>query len=796
MHLRALLVPNLGALLTFALAAQHPVPSWQPQHGPTNEGEVAAAPPVPVTWLPGSRDGDTEQEDKARAAAKARVDLQRQLRVPGMFRTSAGVRADGDAVHGAGADYKVTFTNEGAVYTPALPRAPHNYPVTFRTVAFGRGAATTPVSAPALALDDCTVHYTRPEFVEKWHVRADGCKQSFLFDHLPAGDGDLVVRMQLTTELAPRVDGPDAMTLQLDGIGGVTIEDVLGFDAAGTRIQGSMAFDGAVLELRLPDDAVDRAVLPLVLDPIVGTTLTVVGSPDNTYDPDVAYDELSNVFLVVFTRQFSATDYDIHGQRVNLSGALSGGLVLIENSGGTIDVGGRVSTINSENTFLVVWRRDNGSADDIYGRAVRASDAALSAASTILVTSLDNLISPDVGGETSMADNEGILVWHDATTGEINAKQVSVTGGTSPALPTLAPFTTVVLIGDVSASWTNSLPAISEGNGDTGFHCIVWMRQFTSSANTTVRAAIVNRNLLVLENFLSVTSTATDNDNPDVDGNGRNWIVAWDREATTGNGDPGVIVRAIGWDPNAAVPSQGYFLTGDVVVEDDLGDPEFTPAVAWTGEGAFVAYVDTAIAPDDDIYATLLDLYTCAPCRSTQYVIDGSSDDSDTPSICSARSGGENNVRCLIAHRFNDITTPPAGSNPDIHAIRFDADEGSVANLGGGCGVGGTMGVSCAISPNPAFAFRLFGAAPSATSLLVLSPTTFSVGCGSCALIANPFTGFVAATGTTDALGNDSFGVPVPASVIGVVLAAQWIVAGSNCFGGFDFSNAVTVGIQ
>ncbi len=792
---RTLLVHSLTLLLPGIVLAQQPVPIGPGLSNPANEREAALAPPVPVTFLPGSRDGDPEQLAKLAGGASARAALERAARNPAMFRDAVGVLAEGDRIHGAGADYKITFERDRAVYTPALPPAPHNVPVEFRVQSFGRGSASNAVSAATIDLRGNTVSYRRPEFVETWDVRADGCKQSFRFDRLPEGGGDLVVSMQLATELTPRVDGPDAMSLLLDGIGGVTIKDVVGIDANGVHIQGSLQYEGTTLQLRLPAAAVDAAVLPLVLDPIVGTTLTVIASTFNTFDPDVAFDEASNLYLVVYARQFSATDFDIHAQRVTTGGVLSGGTVLIDNSGATIDTNGRVSTINSQNSFCVVWRRDNGAADDIYGRAVRAADGAMST-STILVASANNLGLPDIGGEATLSDNDGILVWVDFTTDEIRAKQVAIVGNTAPTNPTIAPFAAVVVIGDVAATWTNTLPAISESGGDTGNHCIVWQRQFTGTANTAIRAAIVDRNLVVLEDFMTVASTTNDNDSPDVDGNGRNWVVAWDREATSGNGDPGVIVRAIGWNPQGAAQAQGFFVSGDVVVEDDVGDIERTPAVAWTGDGVLVAYVDNVTATDNDIYANLLDLYTCALCRTTDYAIDTSNDNADQPAISSGRSGGENTVRCLIAHRFNDITSPPAGSNADIRAIRFDADEGSVSTLGGGCGVGGVLGVSCAISPNSAFTLRLLGAAPGAAGFLVLSPTTLNLSCGSCTLIPNPFTGFIASTGATNAMGSDTFSLPIPAAVVGASLNAQWLVAGTNCLGGFDLSTAIRVTVQ
>lgn len=776
--------PRLFALvlslsLPGALLAQDP--------GPGNEQEAALSPPVPVTWLPHSRDGDPQQLQKPLAARP------QQLRHPGAFR-SVGLQVDGDHIDGAGTDYKVTFDADRVLYTPALPPAPHNFPVDFRVQAFGRGGAAQTPSSAQLSRKGDTVLYTRPEFVESWELRPEGIKQSFTFDRLPQGDGDLVVRMQLQTELLPQIDGADAMSLNLAGIGGVSIKDVVGIDAAGVRIQGSLHYDAGVLELRLPDAAVDAAKLPLVLDPIVGTTLTVVASSYNTFDSDAAYDEAANLWIVVYARQFSTTDYDIHAQRINLDGTLNGGTVLIDNSGATIDTNGRVSTINSQNSFIVVWRRDNGTADDIYGRAVRASDAAMST-STILVTSSDNLGQPDIGGEATASDNDGILVWTDFTTGEINAKQVAIVANRAPALPTITPFATVVLVGDATG-YTNSSPAISETGGDTGNHCIVWMRQFTGTANTYVRAAIVSRNLAVLDSFLAVADAATgDHDNPDVDGNGRNWVVAWDREASSGSGDPGIYVRAIGWNSNATAPNQGYFVSGQVVVEDDLNDSEFTPAVAWTGDGVLVAYVDNATVGDDDIFANLIDLYTCALCRSTDYNIDITNDDADSPSIASCRSAGENNVRSLVSYRWNDITSPPTGSNADIRAIRFDADEGTISNLGGGCGTGGTAAASCAVSPNAAFTIRLRSAAPSGTNYLLLSPSTINLSCGACTLVPNPYAGFVS-IGTNNSLGDRSVSLPIPAAVVGASLVMQFVTTGSNCFGGFDLSNAVRITVQ
>lgn len=704
------------------------------------------------------------------------------------LRASAGLQVVDGVLWGGAHDYKVRFAKDGVTFTPALPAAPHNVPVEFAVESFGRGNALQPVSAAELRHEGLVASYVRPEFVESWELRADAAKQSFRFDRLPGGAGDLVVRLRMATSLQVQPLGADTLVLTLPDVGGMRIEQVVGIDANGARFSGSLRHDGGVLELRLPAADVDRAALPLVLDPLVGAVFQISNVAYDDLDADVAFDATNNVFLVVFQRTFSATDYDVHGQRVNLDGTLNGGRLLIENAGG-LQYGGRVANVNAADTFCVVYTLDSGTSDNIVGRAVRASDGAIGA-QTVLVDTANNLGTPDVGGEATTVDDEAIVVWEDFTTGEILAKQVTVNGTT----PSLAPFAATVVVGDVS-TWTNSGPEISKSGGDTGNHMIVWMRQFTGVTNTSVRGAIVDRNLGVLDNLV-LDSGSGDHDSPEVDGDGRNWVIAYDSEPTSGSGNTDIVAFAVGLDTTLPLGSQGVNRTGEVVVQGTSLN-EFGAGVCWTGEGALVTWTRTWSGSDTDVLGRLVDLFTCADCTGSLFAFNADTDRELTIRAASMQSGGANGTRCLAAWTFEDITSPPAGTTSYVQGRLFDADDGVGVNLGGACGGGGVATFSCMRTGNSAFRLRLLEATPSAATFAMIGYRSISRSCGSCTLVVDPWTGFVALAGSTTSAGEDSYLLAIPAnsSLSGFGIFAQWAVAGSGCVG-FDLSNAIRATIE
>jgi len=693
---------------------------------------------------------------------------------------------DGTLV-GGGPDYATRFVANGVEFTPALPTAERLHPMTMTVTGYGRGSAEIPAGDGLLSTDGFTANYRRAGFVESYEHRLDGLKQSFTFTQLPAGAGDLVVSMDVATDLQPLVVGNGLNFLQGDI--GISIGEVVGIDANGARCTGSMMFEGGSLEMRLPATFVNNAALPLVLDPLVGTEFNVSTAWNDT-DHDVAYDADNNLYCVTWRRFFSATSYGMRGQRVDDAGNLIGGFFGISTLGGFGTP--RVCNVATEDVFLCVYSFGG----DILGRAIQATATTVSVSTEAVIRdTADTLTNPDVGGE-SVFDNEGICVWQNATTGEIVAKQVNVDGDVTP--PTISPFAGVVVVGDIAATWSNNSPRISSSGGTTGNHCIVWNRQFTTAPETTIRAAIVNRNLGVLEDFIGVTNSPDgDSDLPSVDGDGLNWIVAWENEATPASGDNNVQARAIGLNTNATAPNQGFLASGIVDVEAGINDDERVANVCWMGNSVLITYEDeTPTAGDYDVFAQPVDIFTALDCDVRSLVAAAGGDQGPIRAASKATGGGTADD-ALIVWSLRDLTT----NDGEGFGRRFRADDGISTNLGGGCGNDGENFADCAIAGNTGFNARLRGSVPSATTFWVVSPSRLDFACGSCTLIPDPWTGFTIGS-TTDTRGDASIAVSIPGgtALVGATFLHQWITlqAGTpacTTFGA-DLSDALETEIQ
>ena len=106
-------------------------------------------------------------------------------------------------LHGGGPDYRVQSEDGVVIFTPALGGAVQSQPLAFRFESVRRGGKTLIVAEPAApSRAGKIVSYAHKGGVrERYEVRADGVHQTFVFDALPPGRGDLIVRGRITTGL-------------------------------------------------------------------------------------------------------------------------------------------------------------------------------------------------------------------------------------------------------------------------------------------------------------------------------------------------------------------------------------------------------------------------------------------------------------------------------------------------------------------------------------------------------------------------------------------------------------------
>ncbi len=676
-------------------------------------------------------------------------------------------RGDGGALVAVGPSYKASLGAEGIVFTPATPEAPHDYPFEMRVTGYGRATADRrPDDATPRQDASLVVLYARAAFDEVYEVRPEGIKQSFVFRELPSGTGDLVVRLRVSTDLDPVAPHTGDGGLHFVGgdFGGVTLGGVVGLDARGDRVSGSMEFADGHLELRLPSTFVENAALPVVIDPLIGSLIQIGDMLDSNFDPDITYSVAGPAYLMVWRRVMSGSTHDILGRILNSSGIPSaGGMLLIQSAG--LNARPRCASVVTEDAFVVVYQRGG----DIFGRAVRSPFPHVVGPESGIVVSPGTEENPDVGGEAT-ADNEAIVVWRDITNNRIEAKQVNVAGG---AVPVLGPSGIEVALDTTPAGTQEVSPAISKSGGSTGFHCIAWHRNVLATGLTELKARLVNRDLIMQSGVISVASDG-DNDVPDVDGDGRNWIIAWEWEPTAGTGSNDVRAASIAYASQLPSGARG-FRQHPVVAIADSGADERAPKVAWTGDSAIILYERaTGIAGVNDSIIQPVNRMTGLDCGPSFAVPLGSPTADQGPArAASHASGGSSDDAAVIVWAERD----PANGDGDVFAVGYRADDGTNVNLGGGCGNRGFTYAECAMNGNASFAMRWRDALLNRPTWLVMSPDRLDLGCTGCSLIANPLTGFVVPV-VADSFGRADAWFPIPAtsSLVGASLVHQWLV--------------------
>ncbi|MEM7205194.1 MAG: hypothetical protein AAF628_33375 [Planctomycetota bacterium] len=271
---------------------------------------------------------------------------------------AAGVHVLDGAVVGAGPGYRASF--ERSAITVALTGAGNaDHRLRFELTGAGREVG------PALALRDAEprcedeqVIYERGPLLERYEARAKGVKQSFVFEEIPPGHGDLLVTGRIVAP--PRLHRADSDHLELGFYARplLRVSDIVGIDATGARVRGTLGLRGDVLEMRLPPTFVDEVVAPLVLDPFIGPAAGLATNFEGT-EFDAAYDEANDVYLVVWHRIVGGTAHtgyaiDALGQRVRGNGTFVGGLIRLSSQPGVL---GRasvsVASVNGADAFVV-----------------------------------------------------------------------------------------------------------------------------------------------------------------------------------------------------------------------------------------------------------------------------------------------------------------------------------------------------------------------------------------------------------------------------------------------------------
>jgi hypothetical protein len=679
--------------------------------------------------------------------------------LPPAVRISSGVglqSLDGELV-GTGGHYKARFERGVVSFTPAFGRAaPKTCPVRVSLLGTGRGSENVPVPVPippvAPEHDGLRVEYRHAGVIERYDVRPEGLEQSFEFAALPPGEGDLVVRLRLDTELDVEPCG-DGLRFRLPGVGSFGLGEVTGVDARGARCKGAMRLGDGVLELSLPERFVATARLPLVLDPLLGVMFNVMAQSSDDEAPRVAYSLGSDVYLVVWTRINSATDTDVLGQRVDRNGLLVGNVISVAAQAG-LNGAPSVGSVRTRDAFLVAYVRN----DDVLCRSVSASTGAVSL-SLQLATGANVQRWPDVGGEATTADDDGVVVWVDYATNSIHSAEVGINADLSLGLRS-GPRTAFHDAGNLVCDF----PRISRCGGPVRRYGMTCHVEHSSADRDPMFFVLDDTGTTLTAPF--VVSTGGLNDYAATcDGDGTTWVVAWERAVTAS-----VRAASLSFRSGTVLP----YVTG---TERALANSARLPAVTWLGQSCLVSWFErtgnTAVCRVGG-----WGLMRCNVCEATQTPA-GAFDLDFTAYGASTASGGNavQPEQALLALE----STASATSNGDVQAQRWDGRDGFHIDEGGGCGATGEALAPCFSQANQFFALHLRGAPASVGAALVLSQDRIDLPCGPCRLVPDPFTGVVFVT-ATDVLGDAAIAIPLPLGLplVGITFHTQWLVLGTT----------------
>ncbi|MEO0649147.1 MAG: hypothetical protein AAFZ65_00535 [Planctomycetota bacterium] len=672
-----------------------------------------------------------------------------------------------------GPNWKALYRAGGVTFVPALgATAPATRTIEFRFE--GASVGNVPIGTydhavePLLVEDQ--IQFLRGDgLTELYEATSEGLAQSFVFDRLPLRDGDLVVTGTLTTDLERASDPAAGARLRFTepGLADVTIRDVLGYDARGREVPGTLSLQGDRLELRLPASFVAQAELPLVLDPVVGVETQVFPGPGliDEDEVDVAHGRFGFLrkYCMVFSRYFSSTDTDIVAVRVDTNSGVFEQTYLIEQDIGFIDTAPVVAFNAVEGTFPICWQRQTGT----FGSpSVRATFVPISLSTVQPAVSLGFGREPDVGSSRS-SGNRAVCVFNAGTT--IRTRYFTVTPGVPPAPgPVVQP-----MVAATASGFSN--PCISKGDTDNGLFMIVAEEIFVPDRD--LQMTVVDGFANNVSNDLSLFSIGPNEQHPDVATDGSDFMLVFDREQVVGNQDSDVIGQKID------LQSEFFGFTiafegEDFEVSAKPFDDERNPAVACSRHEWTVVWEDQfAGLPFYDVYLATFGRDECLLCEPHQ-LVSTPVDTNVLPEIAGTFDGGApiSESKAAVAY------TRESGAGLTPYWREWESVPGTTTfeEFDDGCPGGGNIGIGGLLDLGGNLFMSASDVQPGfALAILNLVGTGAPLSCGSCAIQPLGFT--FAAEPFFDGTGA-GIGFPVPCknTLDGVELTFQFIFVGSG----------------
>jgi hypothetical protein len=214
--------------------------------------------------------------------------------------------------------------------------------------------------SPEARAGERTVSYRYGSIEERYSLEKNLLEQDFVIRELPASRGAIIVTGTVSTNLAPPPDGTTGASLSFthEGRELLSFSKAVAVDSAGRKLALDIAYDAGRVSITVPASWVAIASLPITIDPVIGSPITVDSSLQsaNYQVSDLSFNTSRRTWLVIWNEWAgSSFGKNVYGQLIDADGNLLGGQLLI-GAAAVDEWGGTVSYAPAPiDRWLVTW---------------------------------------------------------------------------------------------------------------------------------------------------------------------------------------------------------------------------------------------------------------------------------------------------------------------------------------------------------------------------------------------------------------------------------------------------------
>jgi hypothetical protein len=382
-------------------------------------------------------------------------------------------------------------------------------PLVIETASVGRGPLRRPARAVAPVVNDLGgLDLVRADHVERLQNGEAGVEQSWRFDAMPAGAGDLVVEVRASgLEYAGETPGGLHFRDPVSGLG-FRYGRATWVDGAGAKSEVVPAWDGERIVMRVPAAVLAASTYPAVLDPIVGAefgldnAVTPVPPMADQATPAVASDGTG--WLVVWSDTRSGFDNDIVGALITSSGTVTSGNGISISTFDSYQYTPAVAYSSVSSRYLVAWSDYRTGNANVYYNLLDAAGNVQFATDQQASNSGGDIYDPAVAGNvTTGSTNAFAITWAAEDGTEIRAARIGTGGGLQDALPGVL----------VTSPGTNVFGTTIAYSAGQSRYLIAWRQGFSGSGDIKGRFFSSGG---VLASTFNIAASALDENDPSV----------------------------------------------------------------------------------------------------------------------------------------------------------------------------------------------------------------------------------------------------------------------------------------